>query len=58
MTKEWKIEWLRNATVEEVLEQYKSLVWHSSNDKDSRVRIEATTDIQLVEAELKRRIGG
>lgn len=55
MTKEEKINWLRNATTEELLQQFESSV-RSTGSITIAAQIEAQEDLRLVKDELRRRL--
>lgn len=57
MTKEEKINWLRNATNEEVLGQYRRAIAETNNFELSfKVRLEAEEDERLAKEEILRRM--
>ena len=56
MTKEQKIEWLANATNEQVIEQLRWAV-HSMDSDNIKVQIMGSEDYEVVKAELMKRLG-
>ena len=63
MTREQKIEWLANASVEDLLKQYEVSARNADNpwetvNRDSRYTLEGIfEDYRLVKAEVRRRMG-
>lgn len=56
MTKEQKIEWLRNASNEEVINQMRWAVTAMTKAESIEMQIEAQEDYELVIGELKSRM--
>lgn len=56
MTREQKIEWLKNASNEEVINQMKWAVTFMAKAESIAMQIESQEDYELVTAELKRRM--
>jgi len=56
MTREQKIEWLANASNEQVIEQLRWAVQYINSDNLS-LQIEGNEDYELVKAELMKRMG-
>ena len=58
MTIQEKIEWLRKASNEEVINQLKSSVMRMTEGRCIETRIEGQEDYNLVQAELIKRLEG
>lgn len=56
MTKEQKIEWLKNASNSAVIDQMRWAVLRMTSGDHIATRIEGQEDYELVTAELKRRL--
>lgn len=57
MTKEQKIKWLKDATNDQVIDQFRWTVIKLSNGTIAE-KVEANEDYELVVSELKWRMGG
>ena len=57
MTRQEKIDWLRNASNEQVIDQMKWAVLAMTKADHVATQIEGNEDYELVTAELKRRLG-
>lgn len=57
MTIEEKKNWLHSATAEEVLHQYRSMLWRVGGMEFGKERLQLQEDIDLTEAELRFRLG-
>ena len=58
MTREEKIEWLRKANNEEVINQLRWAVMNMTEGRCIETRIKGQEDYELVQAELLKRLNG
>ena len=56
MTREEKINWLENASTEELIKQYRSAICMDCRAEGIRAMIECEEDVKLAEAELIKRL--
>lgn len=57
MSFEEKTKWLHSASTEDVLKQYRSMLWRVGGMEFGKERLQLQEDIDITEAELRFRLG-